>query len=44
MNDQEVIAQEIRLTLLAEPSSVVLARELVRYALYRVGSSERSRP
>ncbi|XVQ12721.1 ATP-binding protein [Spirillospora sp. CA-255316] len=38
MNDHELIATtlvgpEIRLTLLAEPSSVVLARELVRYAL-----------
>jgi anti-sigma regulatory factor (Ser/Thr protein kinase) len=38
MNDHELIApalagSEIRLTLLAEPSSVVLARELVRYAL-----------
>ncbi|GAA3943558.1 hypothetical protein GCM10023085_26850 [Actinomadura viridis] len=38
MNDQERTTStssnaEIRLTLLAEPSSVVLARELVRYAL-----------
>ncbi|MFC5749449.1 ATP-binding protein [Actinomadura rugatobispora] len=38
MSDQELVAPtaaspEMRLTLLAEPSSVVLARELVRYAL-----------
>lgn len=38
MNDQDLhttapSATEIRLTLLAEPSSVVLARDLVRYAL-----------
>ncbi|MDL4772134.1 MULTISPECIES: ATP-binding protein [Thermomonosporaceae] len=38
MNDQDLTSSplgipEVRLTLLAEPSSVVLARELVRYAL-----------
>ncbi|MFI0353498.1 ATP-binding protein [Actinomadura sp. 9N407] len=42
MNDQEQPTMapeipEIRLTLLAEPSSVVLARELVRYALTNWG-------
>jgi anti-sigma regulatory factor (Ser/Thr protein kinase) len=42
MNDQELSTSapdipEIRLTLLAEPSSVVLARELVRYALTNWG-------
>lgn len=42
MNDQGLLTTspqvpEIRLTLLAEPSSVVLARELVRYALANWG-------